>query len=106
MPSSSSASPNVSRELPRIGSVPTSASIRPKTAVNSALMGDPVPMLAVAVIPRAAIRKYSGAENRSAKAASAGVTKTSAMTAPTPARNDPMAETLRAAPALPCRANW
>ena len=106
MPSSSAGWPKISRCVPWIGSTPTIAIISPRSAAISALVGELVPRLAQAVMPSSASRKYSGALNFSANAASGGVMNTTAVTAATPARNEPIAEMLSAAPARPFRAIW
>ena len=105
MPSISSISPNVSRTVPTMGSVPTRATMRPKTAIRRAFTADPLPRLAVIVRPRVARRKNSGALNFSAKPPRIGQRKASSNTAPSPAINEPIAATERAAPARPCLAS-
>ena len=105
MPSCRSTCPKVSRIVPRIGSVPTSASISPKMAVASALTGEPSPSAAVAVMPSAASRKYSGEEKRSANLLIQIAAKISTKIESVPARNEPTAAMLSAAPPRPWRAS-
>ena len=63
-------------------------------------------MLAVAVMPSAASRKYSGELNRSANALSAGRDEHEQRpSSPMPAMNEPIAAMLSAAPARPWRAS-
>ena len=105
-PPSSEDCPKVKRACAVNRSVPMLASHRPSSMASSALISELPASSTTSDSPRHISAKYSGDENDSAKAATGGATRLSAITPNVPATNEAIAAMPSAAPARPLRAIW
>ena len=98
--------PKVKRWPPVCPSVPTSPSSRPSSTIATALMIEPCASTTAAISPTTISEKYSGAPNDWPTVASGGENSAIIKVATVPAKNEPSAATVSAAPARPLRAIW
>ncbi len=106
MPSDNSEIPKQNRWTPLVTSVPTMPSKSPTTIIPTAFMMDPDASTMDPINPKTITEKYSAGPNfrdRSAR----GMDNTAIISVAThPAKKEPSAAMVSAAPALPCLAIW
>ena len=100
-PSASSGMPKVKRSAPELTSVPIMPSIRPSATIANALITEPLASTTAAIRPTTISAKYSVAPKWNATSASIGAKAAIRKVATQPAKNEPRAAMLSAAPARP-----
>ena len=103
-PCARSSEPNVKRETPDIGSMPTVLKPNPRATMTAALVRDELVILERINSPRIHKAKNSGGPKRRAEAANTGAKNAKPKIPMEPATKEPTAATNKAAPALPFRA--
>ena len=106
MPCASCTEPNVNRRRAEIESIPTVPRARPSATITKALRIEPPDRRERSRIPPRVIAKYSGGPNRMATSASQLAASMIPTTPTVPAKNDPTAAIVRAAPARPFLVIW
>ena len=106
MPSASSGTPRENRATPLFTSVPTSPKRTPSRIIAIAFSAEPCASVTAMSMPTTRREKYSAGPNWKATSASTGA-KAAMITVDTqPAKKEPSAEMVSAAPARPLRAIW
>ena len=106
MPSASSGIPNANRWTPLVTSVPIMPSSSPSTIIPTALIIDPEASTMDPISPKTMREKYSAGPNLNASSDRGTASTARTTVAKHPAKKDPRAEMVRAAPARPWRAIW
>ena len=106
MPSVSSGMPKANRATPELTSVPTMPSSRPTTIIAIAFSSEPCASTTAPIRPSTISEKYSAGPNLSASSDSGIATDATRIVATVPAKNEPRAAIVSAAPACPLRAIW
>jgi hypothetical protein len=101
-PLSRSAWPKVKRGIPAVGSIPTTPSISPNTAMMRAMTTDRPASAMTNESPNAMRANCSTGPNLRAISTIGGAATTRPTVAMVPPMNEPMAAMLRATPARPC----